>query len=545
YFELHRGTYTSQAATKKYNRKLEFLLRDVEIAATLCLGFGRSGFKYPKEELDSLWKDLLLNTGINFTTSSQGRLLNSPISMLVPCTKQLRPKVLHGSHRGQMNSGHFREIPTIILTIKMPTNLLFDNRTRTCPATKLLDNSLHSLYQSSSQLEGGEARYVAFNTLAWSRSEILEVPVRPGDNLQQYSADKSIGYAEVENEGFSFKEISGSKAEKEGVRAFTEGQHIILENSWIVAKFNQQGHLIGLYDKQEVRELIPEGQAGNRLKFFEDVPLYWDAWDVEIYHLNTGRNAGTAKARIEEVGPLRATIIVNHTLSENSTAVQSIVLSAVSPRLDFHMEVEWHENRVILKAEFIWDICSDFATYDSQFGIVQRTTTYNTSHDYAKFEVCGHKFADLSEHGYGVALLNDRHHEFSFAIYPHKGTFHESNVVRESYQFNAPMVVKAVSQDARAERMPESAFKIEGARNVVLDTIKRAEDSDHVILRLHEAFGGRAMFKLKSVLDIQTIHRCNIMEDEGVPVDYNKNQKTSGWIILHAFEILTLKLKLK
>ena len=121
-----------------------------------------------------------------------------------------------------------------------------------------------------------------------------------------------------------------------------------MENDYIVAKFNQQGHLISLYDKNEVRELIPKGQAGNKLQLYDDIPLYWDAWDVEMYHLNTGKDAGTAKAKIGEVGPLRATLVVKHALTANSTAVQTIVLTASSPRLDFHTEVEWHENRVLL-----------------------------------------------------------------------------------------------------------------------------------------------------------------------------------------------------
>lgn len=130
--------------------------------------------------------------------------------------------------------------------------------------------------------------------------------------------------------------------------ATSQGHELILDNDFIIAKFNQQGHLISLYDKHEARELVPEGQAGNQLKLYEDVPLYWEAWDVEIYHLNTGKPAGPGKARICEVGPLRATIIVEHKLTDHSTASQTIVLTAASPRLEFHMEADWHENRKLL-----------------------------------------------------------------------------------------------------------------------------------------------------------------------------------------------------
>ncbi|KAG0004825.1 Glycoside hydrolase, 38 vacuolar alpha mannosidase [Modicella reniformis] len=528
YFELHRGTYTTQAPIKKYNRKLEFLLREVEIVSTICLALKRE-LNYPKDELDILWKDLLLNQFHDVLPGSSIELANIDARAI------------------------YRKIET--------------------KAKKLLEDSLDCLHPTSQQT--GEVRYVAFNSLGWPRSEIIEVPAHAGDQLQQYSAGKNTGYAKVDSGSFGFSDTSVSEEEKKTVQSSTSEQDFILENHFVSAKFNQQGHLISFYDKVEGRDLIPKGQAGNKMKFFEDQPLYWDAWDVEIYHLNTGRDAGTSKARMGEVGPLRATLIVKHALSENSTAVQTIVLTATSPRLDFHMEVEWHENRMMLKTEFIWDIHSDVATYDSQFGVVQRPTTYNTSHDYARFEVCGHKFADLSEHGYGVALLNDckfgyschgntmrlsllrapkspdvnsdmGHHEFSFAVYPHKGTFHESNVVRESYQFNVPMIVKSISQNAVQDySVLSSVFGIEGSKNVVLDTIKRAEDSDHIILRVYEAFGGRARFRLKSALDIQSVHRCNILEDDGVVVEYNMNERSTDWIVLHAFEIMTLKLKLK
>ncbi|KAF9193219.1 Glycoside hydrolase, 38 vacuolar alpha mannosidase [Haplosporangium sp. Z 767] len=529
YFELHRGTYTSQASIKKYNRKLEFLLRDVEIVSTVCMGLDRN-FKYPKAELDILWKNLLLNQFHDVLPGSSIELANIDAREI------------------------YKEIET--------------------KAKSLLDESLDCLYQSSPSQSGGNAAYFAFNSLGWNRSEIIEIPTQVGDNLQQYSADKNTGYVRVESGAFAFKDTADSKLDTQRVHASANDKDLVLENDWVVAKFNHQGHLVSLYDKHEVRELVPEHQAGNKLQLYDDVPLFWEAWDVEVYHLNTGKAAGTARARIGETGPLRATIIVEHTLSKTSTAVQTIVLTATSPRLDFHMTVDWHENRVLLKVEFMWDIHSDFATYDSQFGVVQRPTTYNTSHDYAKFEVCGHKFADLSEHGYGIALLNDckygyschgnvmrlsllrspkapdlhcdmGHHEFSFAVYPHKGTFHESNVVRESYQFNVPMVVRPITQNALKDQRPVSFFEIEGAKNVILDTIKRAEDSDHVIIRLHEAFGGRAMFKLKSMLDIRSIRRCNILEDDGVAVEFSKEDRQSKWIVLHAFEVLTLKLELK
>lgn len=122
----------------------------------------------------------------------------------------------------------------------------------------------------------------------------------------------------------------------------------VLENKWISAKFNDEGQLISLFDKREARELVPQGEIGNKLRLYDDVPPYWLNWDIEIYHLNTGRKAGTARARIGQIGPLRATIVVEHKLSETSSATQTIVLTAISPRIEFHMNVNWDEVQTLL-----------------------------------------------------------------------------------------------------------------------------------------------------------------------------------------------------
>lgn len=131
------------------------------------------------------------------------------------------------------------------------------------------------------------------------------------------------------------------------VKQLTESE-FVLENGWISAKFNGEGHLIGLFDKHEARELVPSGKLGNLLKLYDDVPPYWLNWDIEIYHLNTGRKAGTAKAKVGEIGPLRATIVVEHKLSETSSANQTIVLTSVSPRIEFHLKVNWDEVQTLL-----------------------------------------------------------------------------------------------------------------------------------------------------------------------------------------------------
>ncbi|KAF9975357.1 Glycoside hydrolase, 38 vacuolar alpha mannosidase [Actinomortierella ambigua] len=517
YFELHRGTYTSQAPTKWYNRKLEILLRELEIVASARLSHA-AGYEYPKEELDEMWKNVLLNQFHDALPGSSIELANKDIRAI------------------------YRDVEA--------------------KAKRLLKEAFESFRPNNNgSPQDGHIHYV-FNSLGWPRSEIIEVPATESFNCSQYSSDGTTGFVYVEQvDSFRFKCVDDAVELPKNVRAHAQDDSIVLENDLVRAKFNEQGHLISFYDIQEDRELVPKGLAGNVLVLFEDIPLYWDAWDVEIYHLNTRRGIQSSRATVEQAGPLRATIIVEHTISATSRARQVISLDAVSTRLDFALSVDWDENRTMLKVEFPWDIRSDYATYDTQFGVIQRTTTFNTSIDYAKFEVCGHKFADLSEHGYGVALLNDckygyschgnvmrlsllrspkapdyhcdiGHHEIKFAAYPHKGTFHESRVVQEALQFNIPMTIQLDDS---------SIFSIRGAKNVILDTIKKAEDSNRIIVRLHEAYGGRAVFQLSSTRGIKNVVRCDILERDGEHVEFDAQESVTERIVLNAFEIVTLK----
>lgn len=198
---------------------------------------------------------------------------------------------------------------------------------------------------------------------------------------------------------------------------------------------------------------------------------FWDAWDAEIFHLEKKHDLSNAEARVElEVNTsTRAVLKLTVKLSPRSTLVQRIVLVAGAVRLDFETEVDWNENRRFLKVEFPTTVSNAQATFETQFGHLQRPTHRNTSWDWAKFEVCAHKWADLSEYGFGVALLNDckygyavegkvmrlsllrspkcpdatcdiGHHSFVYSIMPHSGSFQASNVIREAYNLNVPLV---------------------------------------------------------------------------------------------------------
>ncbi|KAI9312271.1 galactose mutarotase-like domain-containing protein [Dichotomocladium elegans] len=509
YFELHRGIFTTHALCKKYNRSCEFLLRDVEILATFAHIMEPENFEYPKAELDQFWKMICL---IQFHDVMSG----SAIEMVYDDCLQMYTKVD-----------------------------MLGKQMRAMLIERLLD-------LDGTSLPEGKQGLAVFNTLPWTRREVIEVPLDEGlPTMRQYSAFGRTGYAIVDNvpplgaRGFTFAE----EVDYEPVKVATDrNNNIVMENKFIRANFDKSGHLIALVDKKLSRSLIKPNERGNVFKMFEDIPLFWDAWDVEIYHLEKGRVVEEGSVQLLEQGPLRAALLVEKRISDTSRLRQIIVMTALSRRIDFETEVDWNENRQFLKVEFAWDIMADKVTYETQYGVVTRPTHYNTSWDSAKFEVAGHKFADISEYGYGVALLNDckygyaahrnvvrlslirspkapdsncdiGHHVFKYAIYPHEGHFIQSDVVREGYNFNVPLLNRIIPMSKAAsvsKALPK--FRLEDAPNVVLDAIKRAEDSSDIIIRLYEAYGGHARARLVSSIPMKSIYRCNILEDELEPV---------------------------
>lgn len=269
------------------------------------------------------------------------------------------------------------------------------------------------------------------------------------------------------------------------------------------------------------KELIPEGETAGFV-VYEDQPNYWDAWDVEAFHLEKASQLVFDAVEVLTTSPVRATLRTTIKYKA-STLVFDLSLDARSrtPKLvTIDADVNWQQYHEFLKFYLPLTISADNATYDTQFGVLQRPTHRNTSWDAARYEVCAHRFADLSEWGYGVAIVNESkygysttgnvmtlslvrgsrmpdpeldigQHRFSFGIYPHTGTFAESDVPAVASAFNNPLRLRR-----GAEGFTGSPITLSGARNVVLETIKRGEDDDNegtktVIVRLFEQYGGR------------------------------------------------------
>jgi len=242
-----------------------------------------------------------------------------------------------------------------------------------------------------------------------------------------------------------------------------------------------------------------------------------------------------------------------------------MVLDAGSRVLRFECDVDWREQHKLLKVAFPVAVRAAQATYEIQFGHVTRPTHTNTSWDIARFEVCGHRWADLGEAGYGVALLNDckygydilgsvmrlsllrapTHpdptadqgpHRFTYALMPHPGDFRHAGVIEAGEDLNAPLRVVNGSLPANDRR----SIVETGTPQVVIETVKRAEDSDAVIVRLYEAWGGRCRTYLRTSLPVRRASLCDLLERERSQSAVEHGELE---LELTPFKILTLKLE--
>ena len=350
---------------------------------------------------------------------------------------------------------------------------------------------------------------------------------------------------------------------------------IILSNDYYELTLDAHGEIVRLYDKRAARDVLVAGETGNQLVVFEDRPMKFDAWDIDIYYEEKPypvREA--AEVRVIEEGPVRATVeIVRIFLSSRIT--QRISLWRNSPRIDFATEVDWHEHQLLLKAAFPVSINTARATYEIQFGNVERPTHRNTSWDLARFEVCAHRWADVSEGGYGVSLLNDSKygydihdntmrltllksgvypdpdadqglHRFTYSLLPHQGDWREAQTVRRAYELNVPVLsvmgeVKSEATHAPAGKPLSISFIRTDCEHIVVETVKPAEDGDGLIVRLYEAHNQRGQGTLFFATNIVSARECNLLEEPVADASYQENTLTFS---VRPFEIKTFRVHL-
>ncbi len=454
YLELHRGTLTTQSRTKRGNRRLELALRETEYL--LCCADLND---YPLEALDAIWKTLLLNQFHDIIPGSS-------IRKVYEVTEKDYAEGLAACERIQ---------------IEVAQKLFAKDADRL-----VLVNTLNIPFTQSVVLPEG-----------WTGAK--DVPT-------QKDTDGTVT-ALVEIPAQGMLELSRSN-EETTAKPITE---LTLENDVVRFTFDENGHVIRAYDKEAEKDFL--SGPGNVLTLYEDRPNNFDAWDIDIFYesqvLETARAVRHASLG---KGDVRQGIQFELTVGQ-STLTQKIYLDANSKRLDFKTTVSWQERHRMLRVAFPTVIRSDHAHFDIQYGHTQRNTHRNVSWDMARFEVAAHKYADLSDNGYGVALLNDckygykvlenvldlnllrsptepdpdadyDHHEFTYSLLPHLGNLILSDVQAEAIQLNQPPALLTGYSLGKAT-VP---VRVSG-KGVRLEVLKKAEKEECLVIRLVERLG--------------------------------------------------------
>jgi alpha-mannosidase len=394
---------------------------------------------------------------------------------------------------------------------------------------------------SQAALAGHGDGLVAFNGASSDRLEVAELP---GGRLALV-ASPACGWAAIAEEGSAHE------------RPVEVGEGW-MANDLVRIEWDRDGLLTSIRDLEIGREVLAEGQRGNVFQLHEDHPRAFDAWDVDRSYLDEFEDLLSVDSiDVIEGDPLRAGVRFVRRFGA-STISQTMRLSARSRRLEFHTEVDWHEHHRFLKVAFPVAVRATRATYEIQHGHLERPTIANTSWDEARFEVCGHRWADLSETGYGVALLNDckygydirgqvmrlsllrapgypdpeadqGRHRFAYALLPHPGPFHE-RVISEAEWFNLPLSIVPGSGEGQVLAIDTPGVSVEA--------VKWADRSEGVVVRLCEVWGRRGCVRVTWPVPFRSVTRTDLLERD---VEVLAHEAGSVVLSLRPFELVTLR----
>ena len=527
YLEYHRGTYTSMARNKKFNRKAEFAYQNEEMYA--MLDAQTAGGAYPEKELHEGWEVILRNQFHD---------------------------ILPGSSIKEVYDDSKAEYEGIFAENKALTDATLAHIAAGVKAPK------HSLvvYNPNSA--------AAYDLVTFTVPEGMGEPaVYDGETklAVQKTADGAYVFfaAGVPGKGYKTYIV---KEEAADTTPTMEVSTEVMENEFFKVEYNEKGQFAKIYDKKADRDVLKPGKAGNVIVSYEDRPHNYDAWDVNNYYTEKSWDIDQVSAmEVVENGPVRACVKVERKYLD-STITQFIYLYHDIPRIDIKNVIDWKEHQIFVKDYFPIDVHTNEATFDIQYGNVKRDTHDNTSWDFAKFEVCHHKWMDVSEDGYGVSMLNDckygvgvrngvigmsmlksaihpnpeadkELHEFTYSIYPHQGGWREAGTVKQAYQINNPLTY-SWKENEEGTLAPEYSLVSSDQDNAVVEVVKKAEDSDAVILRLYECYNRRTPVTLTFGKELTSVVECNMMEEGADPVAFTGNQATFE---MKPYEIKTLK----
>lgn len=524
YLEYHRGTYTSHAYNKKMNRKMEFLYREAEwLTAMAAAAEGRIE-KAEQEKLTEGWKIVLRHQFHDII----------PGSSILPVYE--------------------------------------DSRKEYAIAQEIAENVEQDAF--SALLEPEKNTWTVLNNAGWTQGQIVALE-NIGDGVlkdengeilktQKEGSRTYVMVNDVPSMGAAVIRLEEGADAPEIQQAFTMSEREI-ETPFYLINLNEAGQIIRLYDKENDREVLAEGERANVLQVFEDKPRDFDAWNIDIFYQEKVREiTDLVSAEVVENGGLRAVLRLEWSYG-NSRIVQDLTVYANDRRIDFVTYADWHEVHQLLKASFTVDVRTTEARYDIQYGNVKRANNWNTSWEMAKFETVAHRWVDLSERGYGVSLLNDckyghdvkenrmritllktaanpdykqdiGEHTFTYSLLPHRGDFVEGETVKEAYALNQPF--KAAEG---AVQSTDRSFISFNTDQVELDAVKRSEDGKGIVVRFHEYTGSRQKVTVLPGFAYDSWCECSLMEK---PLE---EQKASGEVKLELtpYEIKTLMFYMK
>jgi alpha-mannosidase len=525
YLELHRATFTTQGRNKRYNRRLELALREVEMLYA-CLPLKH----YPAQELLRLWRELLV---LQFHDVLPG-------------------SGIHRVYEDSLRS--YEELEAAVERLRgQAASLLLRQNEESLTFVNTLSSELTAAVTLPERWSGQGALSEAGEQLPSQQEEgrtVLLVRVAP---LSALTVRRG-----------------GSPGPAAPAGAAGKPADLTLENERIRYRFSERGTLDSAFDKELQREMLAGEGKGNVLSLYHDLPLQWDAWDVDLFYerqlLEQARLTGWRRSAR---GPVRAGLELQLEAGA-STIRQRVLLRAGSKRLDFETEVDWKERRKMLRVSFTVDVLAEQAAFDIQYGTVRRSTRRNTSWETAQFEVPAHRFADLSQGDCGAALLSDckygyrvqdnlldlnllrspvnpdpdadlGRHVFTYSFLPHAGDLSASEVFAEAAALNQGV---ALFDGLAAGSAAGFAFPCRlSGEGVVTEVLKKSENGESLILRAYETRGREARAELRLADPGTKVWETDLMEREERSLSEGvKDGEASISLRFRPYQIRTFKL---
>lgn len=532
YLEMHRGTYTSQAYNKWANRTSEFLLRDAEWLSSFGTDYPS---KYPSADLEKAWKLVLLNQFHDIIPGSSVT------------------EVYTDSRR---DYGVVFEIAEGIIEAKL----------------KEIGGKLNTEEMEHPVALFANASMTSQGALAWDDEDVPGSLAIAGRNepvqLIEEFGEKKLIFA-VPEEALGTVAVADLSETPANIRPRVKARDRRLENGYWSVKFDSNGNITSLTSIDDrTTEFIAPGKLANVFQLFDDRPNFWGAWDIDPFVYEKAQTLLKCDSfEVVERGPVRVAVEIVRSFG-NSTIRQRISLGP-TPGVRFDTEIDWREDHKLLKVAFPVNVNAMRATYEIQYGHVERPTHYNTSWDMARFEVPAQKWADISQGDLGVALINDckygydcfgstlrltllrapkapdEHcdmglHRFSYVLLPHFDQMVHSDVVAAAYAVNSP-VRAAHLEPGKGASTPLPKLVTVDSRNVVIESVKKAEDSANLIVRLYECHNTRGKTWVSCAVPVRRAWLVDLNEDVLQQLDLSDGQVEVEY---NPFEIVTLMLEI-